>query len=141
MIAVSVHPSLLNSWLIEQYSLFSRFGQPEDIGGIVSFLCSSDAAYITGENIVVGGGMPSRLWYPKNKICILICSICTYSITNSLVVFTNFSTNFSQFEQLKKKIIDSELEIVETIWGIRYNSSSRYRCTQTKLFWQLLLWL
>jgi len=38
-----------------------RFGQPEDIGGIVSFLCSSDAAYITGENIVVGGGMPSRL--------------------------------------------------------------------------------
>jgi len=38
-----------------------RFGQPEDIGGIVSFLCSSEAAYITGENIVVGGGMPSRL--------------------------------------------------------------------------------
>ena len=38
-----------------------RFGQPEDIGGIVSFLCSEEAAYITGENIVVGGGMPSRL--------------------------------------------------------------------------------
>ena len=38
-----------------------RFGRPEDIGGIVSFLCSEEAAYITGENIVVGGGMPSRL--------------------------------------------------------------------------------
>jgi len=38
-----------------------RFGQPEDIGGIVSFLCSDDASYITGENIVVSGGMPSRL--------------------------------------------------------------------------------
>jgi len=38
-----------------------RFGQPEDISGIVSFLCSKDASYITGENIVVGGGMPSRL--------------------------------------------------------------------------------
>lgn len=37
-----------------------RFGQPEDIGGIVSFLCSEEASYITGENIVVGGGMPSR---------------------------------------------------------------------------------
>ena len=38
-----------------------RFGQPEDIGGIVSFLCSNDASYITGENIVVSGGMASRL--------------------------------------------------------------------------------
>ena len=38
-----------------------RFGQPTDIAGIVSFLCSKDASYITGENIVVGGGIPSRL--------------------------------------------------------------------------------
>jgi len=38
-----------------------RFGQPSDIAGIVSFLCSNDASYITGENIVVGGGIPSRL--------------------------------------------------------------------------------
>ena len=38
-----------------------RFGRPEDIGNVVSFLCSSDAAYITGENLVVAGGMPSRL--------------------------------------------------------------------------------
>ena len=38
-----------------------RFGQPEDISGLVSFLCSKDSSYITGENIVVGGGIPSRL--------------------------------------------------------------------------------
>ena len=38
-----------------------RFGQPKDVAGIVSFLCSNDASYITGENIVVGGGIPSRL--------------------------------------------------------------------------------
>ena len=38
-----------------------RFGKPGDIAGIVSFLCSEDASYITGENIVVGGGIPSRL--------------------------------------------------------------------------------
>ena len=73
---------MVNKTIFSNYlSPFSRFGQPEDIGGIVSFLCSSDAAYITGENIVVGGGMPSRLWYPRNKICILICSILRiYSI-------------------------------------------------------------
>ena len=60
---------MVNKTIFPNYlSPFSRFGQPEDIGGIVSFLCSSDAAYITGENIVVGGGMPSRLWYPRNKI-------------------------------------------------------------------------
>ncbi|CAG7821481.1 unnamed protein product [Allacma fusca] len=38
-----------------------RVGNPDEIGGIVSFLCSDDASYITGENIVVAGGMPSRL--------------------------------------------------------------------------------
>ncbi|KYO44074.1 dehydrogenase/reductase SDR family member 4 [Alligator mississippiensis] len=38
-----------------------RLGAPEDCAGIVSFLCSPDAAYITGETVVVGGGAPSRL--------------------------------------------------------------------------------
>ena len=76
--------------LIEQYSPFSRFGQPEDIGGIVSFLCSSDAAYITGENIVVGGGMPSRLWYPRNKICILICSLSDENLATYFWYFGSF---------------------------------------------------
>lgn len=33
-----------------------RLGEPDEIGGIVSFLCGPDASYITGENIVVGGG-------------------------------------------------------------------------------------
>jgi len=39
----------------------NRFGVPEDIGGIVSFLASDEAAYVTGENIVVAGGTQSRL--------------------------------------------------------------------------------
>ncbi|KAF5925737.1 hypothetical protein HPG69_002187 [Diceros bicornis minor] len=34
------------------------FGEPEECVGIVSFLCSSDASYITGENIVVAGYSP-----------------------------------------------------------------------------------
>lgn len=34
-----------------------RLGQPEDIPGIVSFLLSDDAAYITGQTISVSGGL------------------------------------------------------------------------------------
>ncbi|XP_054988596.1 dehydrogenase/reductase SDR family member 2, mitochondrial-like [Sorex araneus] len=39
-------------------SLPFRYGEPEDCAGLVSFLCSSDASYITGENIVVAGYSP-----------------------------------------------------------------------------------
>jgi 3-oxoacyl-[acyl-carrier protein] reductase len=34
-----------------------RFGRPEDVAGVVSFLFSPDAAYITGEVIAVNGGL------------------------------------------------------------------------------------
>uniref|UniRef100_A0A5F5PL32 Dehydrogenase/reductase SDR family member 4 n=1 Tax=Equus caballus TaxID=9796 RepID=A0A5F5PL32_HORSE len=39
----------------------SRLGEPKECAGIVSFLCSEDASYITGETVVVGGGASSRL--------------------------------------------------------------------------------
>ncbi|KAK7460333.1 hypothetical protein BaRGS_00038921 [Batillaria attramentaria] len=38
-----------------------RMGTPEDCAGTVSFLVSDDANYITGETVVVSGGMTSRL--------------------------------------------------------------------------------
>ncbi|XP_037531708.1 dehydrogenase/reductase SDR family member 4 [Nematolebias whitei] len=38
-----------------------RIGQPEDIGGVIAFLCSDEASYITGETITVSGGLPCRL--------------------------------------------------------------------------------
>lgn len=38
-----------------------RFGKPADISGIVAFLISEEAQYITGENLVVGGGAGSAL--------------------------------------------------------------------------------
>jgi len=34
-----------------------RMGQPEDVAGLVAFLASSDADYITGQSIPVGGGV------------------------------------------------------------------------------------
>jgi 3-oxoacyl-[acyl-carrier protein] reductase len=34
-----------------------RYGTPEDVAGLVLFLCSDDAAYITGQAFVVDGGM------------------------------------------------------------------------------------
>lgn len=37
-----------------------RIAGPEEMAGTVSFLCSEDASYITGETIVVNGGFPVR---------------------------------------------------------------------------------
>lgn len=38
-----------------------RFGKPEDIAGLVNFLTSDDASYITGEVIVIDGGLSISL--------------------------------------------------------------------------------
>jgi glucose 1-dehydrogenase len=37
----------------------NRMGEPADVAGVVSFLASSDADYITGASIVIDGGL---LW-------------------------------------------------------------------------------
>ncbi|XP_077982225.1 dehydrogenase/reductase SDR family member 4-like [Glandiceps talaboti] len=38
-----------------------RLGQPSECAGAVSFLCSDEASFITGETIVIAGGVFSRL--------------------------------------------------------------------------------
>ena len=38
-----------------------RLGKPEDMAAAVAFLCSDDASYVTGETLVVAGGLQSRL--------------------------------------------------------------------------------
>lgn len=35
----------------------ARFGAPADVAGVVAFLCSSEAAYVTGQTLRVDGGM------------------------------------------------------------------------------------
>lgn len=42
--------------LIEMIPL-GRLGSPEEIAKVAMFLCSQDASYITGQNIIVNGGM------------------------------------------------------------------------------------
>nr|XP_043611310.1 tropinone reductase-like 3 isoform X2 [Erigeron canadensis] len=45
----------------EKPILMKRFGTTEDMAAATAYLASDDASYITGETIVVGGGVPSRL--------------------------------------------------------------------------------
>ena len=40
-----------------------RVGKPEDIAGMVLFLCSDKAGFITGENICIDGGMTKLMIY------------------------------------------------------------------------------
>ncbi|HEY7774593.1 MAG TPA: 3-oxoacyl-ACP reductase FabG [Marinagarivorans sp.] len=42
---------------LESSIALNRLGQPEEIAGVVGFLCSDAAAYVTGETIQVNGGM------------------------------------------------------------------------------------
>lgn len=43
--------------LISNITALGRIGEPEDIGGVVSFLCSPQAGWINGQRIEVSGGM------------------------------------------------------------------------------------
>ena len=62
----AVAPGLIETEMIEKIPFLEElkkriplghFGKPEDVAGAVSFLCSDDAAYITGTTISVNGGL------------------------------------------------------------------------------------
>jgi 3-oxoacyl-[acyl-carrier protein] reductase len=43
--------------MIKQAIPMARVGRPEEVSGVVRFLCSEEASYITGQVIGVNGGM------------------------------------------------------------------------------------
>lgn len=47
--------------VIEAQTTLKRFGKPGEVAPMVSFLLSDEASYITGENMVVSGGLFARL--------------------------------------------------------------------------------
>jgi 3-oxoacyl-[acyl-carrier protein] reductase len=49
-------PDAAKEFLIKQAAL-GRAGKPEDVSGAVAFLCSDAAAFITGQTLVVDGGV------------------------------------------------------------------------------------
>jgi NAD(P)-dependent dehydrogenase (short-subunit alcohol dehydrogenase family) len=45
---------------LEQRTVVNRIGQPHELGGIIVFLASDQASFITGQNIAVDGGWTIR---------------------------------------------------------------------------------
>jgi NAD(P)-dependent dehydrogenase (short-subunit alcohol dehydrogenase family) len=43
--------------IISSLTALGRVGEAEDVGGVVAFLCSSDAGWVNGQRIEVSGGM------------------------------------------------------------------------------------
>jgi NAD(P)-dependent dehydrogenase (short-subunit alcohol dehydrogenase family) len=39
-----------------------RLGQPDDVAALAAFLASDDAAYITGVNLVIDGGLTAHAY-------------------------------------------------------------------------------
>jgi len=50
----STKPEVFASWA--NNIMLGRLGQPDDVAGVISFLASGDASFITAETIQIGGG-------------------------------------------------------------------------------------
>jgi NAD(P)-dependent dehydrogenase (short-subunit alcohol dehydrogenase family) len=58
------HPPARRRALAQAHPL-GRVGTPDEVAGVVSFLCSPDAAFVSGAVIPVDGGLTSNLAIPR----------------------------------------------------------------------------
>ena len=57
IIATPMTDGLFDAAAIERLVPMNRLGSPEEVAGVVAFLASEDAAYVTGQVLSVSGGM------------------------------------------------------------------------------------
>lgn len=53
-----LHNQVLREAIIDATPM-RRYGQPEEVADVIAFLCSSDARFVTGHDLVVDGGLTS----------------------------------------------------------------------------------
>ena len=51
----AIDPVVLNSKILPQIPV-GRLGEPEEVAGLIIYLCSEEAAFVTGANIAINGG-------------------------------------------------------------------------------------
>ncbi len=52
---MDVPKEVMDSKILPQIPM-GRLGKPEEVAGLVAFLCSEDAAYLSGANLAMNGG-------------------------------------------------------------------------------------
>ena len=52
---MAIPKEVLDSKIIPQIPV-GRLGKPEEVAGLVAYLCSEEAAFVTGANIAINGG-------------------------------------------------------------------------------------
>ena len=51
----SIAPEVLETKILPQIPI-ARLGKPEEVAGLIIYLCSPEAAFVTGANIAINGG-------------------------------------------------------------------------------------
>ena len=51
----AIPKEVLDSKILQQIPL-GRLGAPDEIAGLIIYLCSDEAAFVTGANIAINGG-------------------------------------------------------------------------------------